>query len=134
MCDSVTPLKGEAAEGKPIRVTGVVEPYDESKLECAYGVNLEGREKHLSKSPILMIKKPQTAKLEETVIIVLPPPAPAPMPEAEAAPAPEPAPPAPPAVTEHKALPRTAGEIPLLGIGGLFALGAAFVIRRFRTE
>ena len=129
MCDSVVPLKGEAKEGKPVRITAVVEPFDESKL-CTLG--LEGVEKHLSKSPILMIKKTETAKAEEpttVAIIQVPAPPPPPMPEAQAAPAPAPAPP-----VEQKALPRTASEVPLLGIGGLFALGAALAIRRFRTE
>jgi hypothetical protein len=127
MCSSVVPLKGEVKEGKPIRVTAVVEPYDESKL-CSIG--LQGLEKHLAKSPLLMIKQVETAKVEAPPPIIEPPaPAPAPMPEAQAAPAPAPAPP-----VEEKALPRTASEVPLLGIGGLFALGAAFAIRRFRTE
>jgi hypothetical protein len=134
MCSSVVPLKGEVTEGKPIRVTAVVEPYDESKL-CSLG--LEGLEKHLAKSPVLMIKQEETAKVEAPPPIIEPPaPAPAPMPEAQAAPAPEPAP-APPEVAvviEEKALPRTGSEIPLLGLGGLFALGVAFAIRRFRTE
>jgi hypothetical protein len=129
MCESVVPLKGEAKEGKPVRITAVVEPFDESKL-CTLG--LEGVEKHLSKSPILMIKKTETAKAEEpttVAIIQVPAPPPPPMPEAQAAPAPAPAPP-----VEQKALPRTASEVPLLGIGGLFALGAALAVRRFRTE
>jgi hypothetical protein len=128
MCDSVVPLKGVVAEGKPVRVTAVVEPYDESKL-CAAG--LQGLEKHLAKSPMLVIKKTETAKVEEPTVAIteVPAPPPAPMPEAQAAPAPEPAP-APPA----EELPKTASEIPLLGIGGLFALGAVFAIRRFRTE
>jgi LPXTG-motif cell wall-anchored protein len=81
-----------------------------------------------------MIKQSETAKVEAPPPIIQPP-APAPMPEAQAAP-PEPAP-APPeeiAVIEEKALPRTGSDIPLLGLGGLFALGAAFAIRRFRTE
>ena len=131
MCDSVVPLKGEVKEGKPVRVTAVVEPYDESKL-CASG--LQGLEKHLAKSPVLMVKKTETAKVEEPTIAIIetPAPPPAPMPEAQAAPAPEPAP-APPKETAA-ALPKTASEIPLLGIGGLFALGVAFAIRRFRTE
>jgi len=131
MCDSVVPLKGEVKEGKPVRVTAVVEPYDESKL-CASG--LQGLEKHLAKSPVLMVKKTETAKVEEPTIAIIetPAPPPAPMPEAQAAPAPEPAP-APPKETAA-ALPKTASEIPLLGIGGLFALGVAFTIRRFRTE
>jgi hypothetical protein len=133
MCSSVVPLKGEATEGKPVRVTAVVEPYDESKL-CSLG--LEGLEKHLAKSPLLMIKNVETAKVEAPPPIIEPPaPAPAPMPEAQAAPAP--APPAPPeeiAVIEEKPLPRTASDVPLLGIGGLFALGVAFAVRRFRTE
>jgi hypothetical protein len=131
MCSSVVPLKGEVTEGKPIRVTAVVEPYDESKL-CSMG--LQGLEKHLAKSPLLMIKQAETAKVEAPPPIIEPP-APAPMPEAQAAP-PEPAP-APPeeiAVIEEKALPRTGSDIPLLGLGGLFALGTAFAIRRFRTE
>jgi len=129
MCDSVVPLKGEVSEGKPVRVTAVVEPYDESKL-CAAG--LQGLEKHLAKSPMLVIKKTETAKVEEptAAIIELPAPPPAPMPEAQAAPPPPEPAPAPPV----EELPKTASEIPLLGIGGLFALGAGFAIRRFRTE
>jgi hypothetical protein len=128
MCDSVVPLKGEVKEGKPVRITAVVEPFDESKL-CTLG--LEGVEKHLSKSPMLMVKKTETAKVEEpTTVAVIEMPAPAPPPMPEAAPAPEPAP-APPAKTE---LPRTASDVPLVGIGGLFALGVAFAVRRFRTE
>src|SRR5262249_26063051 len=119
MCDSVVPLKGEVTEGKPVRVTGVVEPYDESKL-CSLG--LQGFEKNLAKGPVRMLKKKKRAKVGAPQQIMDPPaPAPAPMPEAQAAPAPAPAPP-----VEQKALPRTASEVPLLGIGGLFALGVAF--------
>lgn len=129
MCDSVVPLKGEVKEGKPVRVTAVVEPYDESKL-CAAG--LQGLEKHLAKSPMLVIKKTETAKVEEPIIETPPPPAP--MPQAEAAPPPAPAPPETAVVIEEKALPKTASDIPLLPIGGLFALGAALTIRRFRSE
>jgi len=129
MCDSVVPLKGEVKEGKPVRITAVVEPFDESKL-CTYG--LQGLEKHLAKSPMLMVKKTETAKVEEPAVAMIEtptPPAP-PMPQVEAAPAPEPAP-APPAKAE---LPRTASHVPLVGISGLFALGVAFAMRRVRTE
>src|SRR5262245_45873386 len=75
MCDSVVPLKGEVTEGKPVRVTGVVEPYDESKL-CSLG--LQGLEKHLAKSPVLMVKKTETAKVAEPTVAIIQLPAPAP--------------------------------------------------------
>ena len=120
--------------GKDVRVTGLVQPFDRARLECAYGpLHLESHEgSSFTKNPVLIIDKPkQTAAVE-------PPPAPTP----EPAPAPEPAPPvatyipapmpepmpepAPEAVIIEE-LPRTAGNAPLLALGSIVALAGALV-------
>ena len=56
---SVTPLKGSLGNANDVRVTGVVEPYDRDKLECAYGpLRLESHQGHsFTKSPVLVIDR-----------------------------------------------------------------------------
>ena len=64
---------------------------------------------------------PQPAPAPE-VATAEPAPTPAPAPEAEPAPQTTPAP--------AQTLPKTASDLPLVGLAGLFALGAGFVLRR----
>ena len=127
---------GEIKPGKDVRVTGVVHPYDRGKLECAYGpLNLESREGHsFTKNPVLVIDRRETARVEPPVIREKP----APVPEAAPPfmlpepPAPEPLPPLPP-----EPLPKTAGELPFLGLVGFLALCAGLscsVIGRTRRR
>jgi len=121
----------EIKRGKDVRVTGLVQPFDRARLECAYGpLNLEHHEgASFTKNPVLIIdrKEKQTAAVE-------PPPAPTPEPE----PTPEPLPPvavyipAPmpepmPEAVIIEELPRTAGGTPLFALGGLVALAGALV-------
>jgi hypothetical protein len=137
-CSAVELLKDdEWKDGRPIRVTGVVEPYDRAKLECDLGpLDMERKEgDQFTKAPVLIIRAPQTAQLA-------PPPVFTPEPEiiSEA-----PAPPEEPEVAiaiieepvfeapeEPVALPRTASGLPLAGIAGLLSLFAAAGFRFYR--
>ena len=136
-CDKVEILKDkEWKDGLPLRVTGVVEPFDRDKLECAYGpLDMERKEGDLfTRSPVLIVSEPpRTAELapppvitheEPEIITEAAPPEPLPAPEEEVAIAvvEEPAIVQP---EEPKALPRTASGLPLAGIAGLFSLLAA---------
>ena len=140
MSDVVKPLEESIDPGKDVQVTGVVHPYDREKLECAYGpLHLESREGHsFTKNPVLIIDRrepPQSAAIIELEVPAAPEPqAAAPMPAP-----PEPAPVAPAPAPEiaqamPPELPKTAGELPLLGISGLLALCIALVIRRSVTN
>jgi hypothetical protein len=64
--EAVVPLEGSLKEGKDVRVTGVVQPYDRGKLECAYGpLHLESREGYFfTKNPVLIIDGTRAAELE----------------------------------------------------------------------
>jgi hypothetical protein len=132
---SVTPLKGEIKRGKDVTVTGVVHPYDRGKLECAYGpLNLESREGHsFTKNPVLIIDRtppmPVRAAAPEIIYVPMPPAAAPPPPPP--APAPEPFVPTP---EPERVLPKTAGESQVLVAIGLFALCAAFAMRRYRLN
>jgi hypothetical protein len=57
--DIVVPLEHSLKSGKSVRITGVVEPYDRGKLECAYGpLKLEGFEGHsFTKMPVLIVDR-----------------------------------------------------------------------------
>ena len=61
--EAVVRLEGSLKEGKTVRVTGVVLPYNRSKLECAYGpLHLDGREgDSFTKNPVLVIADHDTA-------------------------------------------------------------------------
>jgi hypothetical protein len=127
MAESVIPLGDELEPGENVRVTGVVQPYDRGKLECAYGpLNLESREGHsFTKNPVIIVEQ-KAAAVEcpacPTPQAVIETPA-EPLPAAE----PEPIPAAPEPVAdvpepEAPQLPRTAGNLPLLAVAGLLAL------------
>jgi hypothetical protein len=128
-CDKVQVTEDrEWEDGTDLTVTGVVEPFDRDKLECAFGpLEMERKEGDLfTRSPVLIVSEtPKAAAL---------PPPPEPEPIVEAAP-PEPLP-APeeevaiavieePVIEPPQALPRTASGLPLAGIAGLFSLLAA---------
>jgi hypothetical protein len=57
MSDSVIPLQDSYDQGKKVRVTGVVRPYDYQKLECLFGpLHTESRAGHsFTKNPVLII-------------------------------------------------------------------------------
>ena len=138
--EAVVALEDSLEDGKNVRVTGVVRPYDRGKLECAFGpLHLESREGHsFTKNPVLIIDRTQSAKAEPPVQREKPTPVPeAAAPEPEPTPEPaatpeEPAAPAPAAVEEP--LPKTAGELPLLALAGLLSLCAAFAMQHYRVD
>ena len=125
--EAAIPLEHSLEDGKEVRVTGLVQPYDRGRLECAYGpLHLESREGHsFTKNPVLIVERAEpkieipSAQLEKPML-------PAPLPEPEAViPAPaqeettvaaaEPA-------KMPESLPRTAGHLPMLAVAGLLAL------------
>jgi hypothetical protein len=116
--------------GKRVRLTGVVQPYDRGKLECAYGpLHLESREGHsFTRSPVVIIEKEQSAKAEMPAQANLgkPSPSAAPEPAKPESPAPESTPTQPEAETP-KSLPKTAGDLPLLALAGLLSIGGALL-------
>jgi hypothetical protein len=141
-CSAVQLEGDEWKDGKSITVTGVVQPYDRGKLECAFGpLNMESKEGDgFTRRPVLVISQPQTASVEPMpapVISQAEPPAPAPEPLVVTPPPPieeseevaiiiaEPMP-------EPTALPRTAGGLPLTGLVALLSLAAAAGVRFYR--
>jgi hypothetical protein len=64
--EAVIPLEESLEPGKNVRVTGVVQPYDSVKLECAYGpLHLESTEGHsFTKNPVLIIRQTRTTSFE----------------------------------------------------------------------
>jgi hypothetical protein len=109
-------------KGKRVRLTGVVQPYDRGKLECAYGpLHLESREGHsFTRSPVVIIDKVQSAKLEMPPISLGKPSAP------ESTPA-KPEPETKPEATTPTKLPKTAGDLPLLALAGLLSISGALL-------
>jgi len=57
--DAVVPLEDLLKPGKDVRVTGVVQPFDRGKLECAYGpLHLEKLEgESFTKNPVLIVDR-----------------------------------------------------------------------------
>jgi hypothetical protein len=138
-CDKVQLLKDdEWKDGRPIEVTGVVEPFDRDKLECAYGPLDMERKEHdgFTKAPVLIVSETQTAQLtpvivEEEAIVITPAEPEAAPSEAEAAPSEPEAevaaalPQEEPIAAEPEkptALPRTSSGLPLAGLAGLLSL------------
>jgi hypothetical protein len=138
MSDSVIPLQDTYDRGKNVRVTGTLQPYDPEKLECLFGpLNIESRDGHsFTKNPVLIIGyreppkaaaviMPVPAEIEQPAAVQPPeqiaevkPPEPAVVP----APAPTPAP-----VEERPLkLPKTASNLPFVGLAGAFCIFAAF--------
>jgi hypothetical protein len=124
--DAVVALEDSIESGTDVRVTGLVEPYDRGKLECAYGpLRLESREGHsFTKNPVLVVERSRPVQAVQREKPAPPLEVPEPQPAPEPAPAPAPMP----------SLPKTAGELPLLALAGLLALSAAFVMRRHRVS
>jgi hypothetical protein len=100
----------------------LVQPYDRGKLECAYGpLHLESREGHsFTRNPVLIVDYAQPVKAEAPPPVPLEKPTVAPPPEPQV----EPLPPAP------KTLPKTSGELPLLALAGVIAIGTSIVRSR----
>ena len=122
-------MKNRAIEkGKRVRLTGVVQPYDRGRLECAYGpLHLESREGHsFTRGPVVIIEKTESAKAEMPAPVNLGKPTPGAMVPA----APEPAKPEPPATESAPSLPKTAGDLPLLALAGLLSIGGALLKSR----
>jgi len=57
--ESVVPLQLSLERGKDVRITGLVQPYDRGRLECAYGpLHVESREGHsFTTNPVLIIDR-----------------------------------------------------------------------------
>jgi hypothetical protein len=147
MSDSVIPLQDSFERGKNVRVTGTLRPYDEAQLECLFGpLNVESREGHsFTKNPVLIIGYREPPK---AAIVIMPAPVPAEIerpaavqppeqiaevkpPEPAAVPAPAPPAPAetkPEAKPEPSRLPKTASNLPFVGLAGAFCIFAAFSI------
>lgn len=149
---AVVALENSIDPGKNVRVTGFVHKYDRQELECLYGpLQVESREGHsFTKSPVLIVQKVQIAEAEtrsdnaprELAAVAEPEPAGEPVaiaePEAEpAAVARAEQAPAPAAeraqAEEERALPNTAGGLPLVGLLGLASVLAACAVRTFRA-
>jgi hypothetical protein len=136
MSESVIPLEGSFETHKQVRLTGVLRPYDRGKLECLFGpLDLESREGHsFVKNPVLIIgykapSKPVAAAMAPPVIHEKPTPPP------EPAAAPPPAAPELVIIQEEPApakLPKTAGDLPLVGMAGLAFLLTGISIHFFR--
>jgi hypothetical protein len=134
--EAAYPLEGSLERGKEVSVTGVVQPYDRGKLECAYGpLHLEDYEGHsFTKNPVLIVDPPPPVAQVEMPRFQLEQPLPD-FPTVERS-KPEPTIPEP-AITEPapepeaaeppESLPRTAGQLPLLALAGLLALSGALV-------
>jgi hypothetical protein len=143
---AVVALEKSIDPGKNVRVTGFVHKYNQLELECLYGpLQTESREGHsFTKSPVLIVQKVQVAEARpapETpptrpVAAARPEPAPAPAPQppavAQSQQAPAPAAERAPA-EESRALPETAGSMPLVGLLGVASVLAAFAIRKFQA-
>jgi len=150
----VTPVKDSIEEGEDVRVTGVIVPFHRAEMECKYGpLQIESRASHYKEGDaVMIIERPKVAVTAETVeiereIAQLPAPEPEPAPVAEeldqqaqleepaelpaAEPAEEPVAQAP-AQSDDEELPRTAGGLPLLALGGALSLltGLGFRLRR----
>jgi hypothetical protein len=136
--DVVTPLEDSIEAGKNVRVTGKIVLFNRAELESKYGpLQIESREGHYKDGDaVMVIERPAaTAEFEQA----LPPTS-----EALAQNAPvssqletrplqeDIAEPAPPAQEDTTELPRTAGELPLIALGGLASLLAAGGFRFFR--
>jgi hypothetical protein len=148
--DVVYPLEDTIDPGKNVRVTGVIEPFNWTSLECKYGpLQIEPRITHYKEGePVMIIdRRPAAveAKKEELppVIIeesveIFPPPAPIIEPPAPA-PVIEPpvvrekpsvvqeAPPAP--APKRRRLPQTASGSPLPAFFGMMALCTGYGLR-----
>jgi len=145
----VTPVKDSIEEGENVRVTGVIVPFHRTEMECKYGpLQIESRASHYKEGDaVMIIDRPKVAYTAE---VVAPEPEPAPvaqeldqkaqleepaeLPLAEPAEEPvaqAPEEPAPPAPSEEE-LPRTAGGLPLLALGGALSLLTGLGIRLHR--
>ncbi len=62
--ETVVPLQHSLDKGKHVSITGLVEPYDRGRLECAYGpLHLESREGHsFTKNPVLIVDRLKTSQ------------------------------------------------------------------------
>ena len=63
--EAVVPLENSLQEGKGVRITGVIQPYDRGRLECAYGpLQVASREGHsFTKNPVLIIDRTQATSV-----------------------------------------------------------------------
>ncbi len=130
---TVVTLEDSLDRGKNVRITGVVQPYDRGKLECAYGpLQLESREGHsFTQNPVLIVDRNRPAKAEIPTAQLEKPAAPVITPApVEAAPSPAPSPEPVKPVEEPKKLPKTAGDLPLLAFMGLMALCGSLFLKR----
>jgi hypothetical protein len=145
----VTPVKDSIEEGEDVRVTGVIVPFHRSEMECKYGpLQIESRASHYKEGdPVMIIERQKVASTGETAdreavqlpdreVQVEPEPVPEELDQrveseepAAVAPAEEPVDQEP---VESEELPRTAGELPLLALGGVLSLLAGLGVRFHR--
>jgi hypothetical protein len=136
---AVVALENSVEPGKNVRVTGYVHKFDQKELECLYGpLQTESREGHsFTKSPVLIVQRVQAAEAQpqaqpqqqraQTEVSQVP----AAQPERQATPAQAPA---NTGLAEQPSdLPRTAGELPFIGLLGLVFVVSAFAIRLFHA-
>jgi hypothetical protein len=73
--EAVTPLEQSVARGKNVRVTGVVQPYNRGRLECAYGpLHVDSRNEHsLTKNPVLIVDRIKSENVEMPSIYLVKP-------------------------------------------------------------
>lgn len=141
----------ETPSGQPKALRSWFYPGDNFGQEFAYPKQKAVEIARVTKEPVPTVEgeglkpaevdrvEPQEERREEVARAAPPPPEPAP--PQEAAPAPEPqrevTPPSAPAQPEPAApaeeLPQTASNIPLVALGGLLSLGAAFVLRAIQA-
>jgi hypothetical protein len=101
--EAVTAIEHSLEEGRKVRITGTVYPYNRGRLECAYGpLQLESHEGHsFTRNPVLIVNKALPSKVEtpplplEEPSPVLTPPEPAAPDPAAPEPQPDPALPVP---------------------------------------
>jgi hypothetical protein len=126
----VVPVKDSIEEGKDVRVTGVIQPFNRTEMECKYGpLQIESRASHYKEgSPVMIIERSKLATLDSSEREK-----PSPAREVE----PIPAPVAGELETkspEETELPRTGSELPLIFFSGVLSILAASGIRLLRRQ
>jgi hypothetical protein len=103
--EAAVSLKHSPGSGNDVRITGVVQPYDRAKLECAFGpLHLDRYEGHaFTRNPVLIVDRKQPEK-SETPPAQQQKPASEPQPAKPATPPARPMPPPEPAPQEVRNL------------------------------
>lgn len=112
------------------------------EIEAVNTASTTTTEKTVTEPVLVARAEPAPAPIAEPAPVAAPEPAPAPAPEPIAAPEPQQPAPAPiaepqspaPAAVSSDSLPKTAGEIPLVGLAGALSLGLAFGMAKLRRR